>query len=98
MFKLDVPEIVTRLFHEIPFPRAQAQRSLFTLGMPLGVDHEAVLKREAGDDCERTTIAGSSKRDILDLLERMGIDAVSLQYPGADREGTRMDCELRRKY
>jgi hypothetical protein len=91
IFKPDVPEFVTLLDHGFRIPRAQAQRAMFTLGSRLGVDHDAVLVNQLTQGkYGRITITAGMKDSVLNSLELMGIDAVSLQYPGADKVGLSM--------
>jgi len=91
IFKPDVPEFVTLLDHGFRIPRAQAQRAMFTLGSRLGVDHDTVLANPRTDGKRgRITIKADMKNHVLNSLELMGIDAVSLQYPGADKVGLSM--------
>lgn len=98
IFEPNVAKFVTLIRHKIPFPRAQAQRGLFTMGSRLGIDHEAVLKDQVHEgDCKRIVIRADLKRQILGCLEQMGIDAVSLQHAGADSVGLRMTWDLKQQ-
>jgi len=98
IFRPGVPEFVTLLDHKFRIPRAQAQRAMFTLGSRLGVDHDTVLAKELSEgQYGRITIKADVKDYALNYLEMMGIDAISLQYPGADRVGSRMAWELEQK-
>jgi len=91
IFNADVPEFVTLLDSRVRISRAQAQRAMFTLASRLAVDHDAVLVNQlTKGKYGRITIKANMKSYALDSFELMGIDAVSLQYPGADKVGLSM--------
>lgn len=94
IFNVDVAEFITMCYLRIPFSRAQAQRGLFTIGSRLGIDHDAVLKKQLSEGAYgRVTIRANLKGPegpVIDYLGQMGIDAVSLQHTGADRVGLKM--------
>ncbi len=91
IFRKDVPRFVCMEYLRIPFPRAHAQRSLFTIGSRLGVDHDTVLKEQLRpDDWGKITIPASLKDQAIGYLRRAGIDALTLQHAGADRVGLSM--------
>jgi len=94
IFSPDVEKFICLVDLRMPFARAQAQRGLFTIGSRLGKDHDAVLKEHVSEgQYGRITIPANLKGSVIDYLERMGIDAVSLQHAGADRVALRMAWE-----
>jgi hypothetical protein len=100
IFKPEVAEFVTLLSPRVQFSRAEAQKAMFTLGSRLGVDHDAVLTKQLSEgEYGRITIRADVKRHVLGCLEKMGVNAISLQYPGADLVGSRITeaCKRRRK-
>lgn len=98
IFNPDIEAFVSMAFLRVPFARAQAQRSLFTIGSRLGMDHDpALAKQVCASSRGRVVIKACLKGAVIDYLERLGIDAVTLQYSGADRVGLRMSWERSRQ-
>lgn len=98
IFKPDVPEFVTLLDHRFRISRAQAQCGMFTLGSRLGVDHDSVLAKKLSEgQYGRIRIRADVKKYALQYLKQMNIDAISLQYPGADKVGLTMALQYERK-
>ena len=94
IFNPDVDKFISLTNLRVRFPRAQAQRGLFTIGSRLGIAHDAVLKAQVSEDhYGRITIPANLKSSVIGYLKRMGIDAVSLQYPRADQIALRMAWE-----
>ena len=94
IFDPSVPSFVGIVYLKIPFPRAQAQRGLFTLVSRLGSRHDDVLPTLLSEGAyDGMIIPANLKRHVVEDLERMGVDAVSLQHAGADRCGLRMTWE-----
>lgn len=94
------PAFVSMTYLRIRFSRAQAQRGLFTFGSQPGMAHDVQLKEQLQDGSyRRVVIPAKLKTEVIEYLERMGIDAISLQHAGADRIGLRMkwDREHRNK-
>jgi len=98
IFHADVGPFVGLVYLRIPFPRVRAQRGCFTIGSRLGILHDevipALIPREAYG---RLNIPGHLKGDVIAFLERIGVDAVSLQHTGADHRGLRMSWERSRQ-
>jgi len=98
IFEPNVPTFVTLVRHRFPFPRVRVQQGLFTMGSQLGMNHDTVLKEQVSERQRgRTVIEAHMKVHVLDCLEQREIDAVSLQYAGADRVGLRMAWDLEQK-
>lgn len=99
IFRDSVPKFVTLLDTRVlRFSRIQAQRAKFTLGGQLNVDHDTVLaNRWTEGKRGRITIKANMKNYILDSLELLGIDAVSLEYPGADKVGSTLAPEPKKE-
>lgn len=98
IFEPRVRDFVSMLHLRVPFPRARAQRALFTVGSRLGAGHDSVLKNQLSEkEYGRIVIPANLKNSVITYLERMGIDAVSLQYAGADRAALRLAWERNRR-
>jgi hypothetical protein len=95
IFDLRCAPFVNTVYLSIAFPRAQAQRGLFTIASRLGMSHDSWL-----NDCfdgagfGKTVIPAELKRHVIEYLYRLGIDAVSLQHTGADRVGLKMRWDV----
>jgi hypothetical protein len=71
---------------------------MFTLGSRLGVDHDSVLAKKLSEgQYGRIRIRADVKKYALQYLKQMNIDAISLQYPGADKVGLTMALQYERK-
>lgn len=91
IFNKDGKRFVSMAHLPIQFPRAQAQRGCFTIGSRLGLDHrEALEEQVSGDHRGRVIIPAKLKQPVIEYLESLAIDAVSLQHAGADIVGLRM--------
>lgn len=85
------PNFVSMTHLRIPFSRAQAQRGLFTFGSRPGLLHDDQLEAQLSEGSYgRVVIPVNLKSEVIRYLERMGIDAISLQHTGADRVGLKM--------
>ncbi len=91
IFDTDVPPIVGTLHLTIPFPRADAQHSLFSICTRLDSNHDEILCRllPAGTYGKKI-IRHGVKRELVSILDRLGINAVSIHHAGADRCGLEM--------
>lgn len=94
IFREDVHEFVSMVFLSTPFPRAEAQRALFTIGTKLGMLHDIAIAYQV-DESERgqIEIPAHLKWPIIGFLNSRNIHAASLQHAGADRIGLRMSWE-----
>ena len=94
------PLVGSIFFTNHPISRANSQRGLFTICLKLGELHDKVIYRmfeevSAPDDsCGRIVIPSHLKREAFDQLHNMGIDAASINYPGADIYGLGQSTEL----
>lgn len=84
-------EFVCMQYLRLPFRRIDAQRGLFTFASRLGLFHDEHLGNQVAPNGRgRVEIAASLKPDVIKYLERLGVNAISLQHNGADRVGFRM--------
>lgn len=96
IFNPEVEEFVSMVYLTVLFPRAEAQRALFTIGSRLGMDHAPALARQVDTSLRgKVVIKADVKRHVIAYLERLGMDAVALRHTGADRIGLRMSWERR---
>ena len=96
VFSPTVPSFVAPVYLPIPFSRASAQRGLFTLGSRLGCLHDDLLSGLLPDGTYgRLRIHALLKSTAISVLASLAVDAISLQYNGADRCGLEMSWERR---
>lgn len=96
-FKTDGPSWITEAISPVPFRRLEAQQGFFTVAGRLGSDHTQLIADVLGDGPnapEMCVLRGCHKRRILERLQLMNIHATSLDYPGADRIGHRLERDL----
>lgn len=100
VFRADAKAFVSPVYLTIPFRRAEAQRGLFTMCSHFRTHHEDILAQLLGSGyIGKVRIGRGLKKSIIEYLECLGIDAVSLHHAGADRVGLRMswECEQNSK-
>ena len=85
------PDFVSMTYLPDPFKRVKDQDGLFTFGSQLGLAHDFQLKAQLKKGSYgRVVIPADLKTEVIQELERIRIDAISLEYAGADRVGLRM--------
>ena len=88
------PDFVSMTYLPDPFKRVKDQDGLFTFGSQLGLAHDVQLKEQLQDGSYgRVVIPADLKTEVIQELERIRIDATSLEYAGADGGGLRMAWE-----
>jgi hypothetical protein len=95
-FNTDGPPWITELNCIIPFHRIEVQQGFFTVAGRLGIDHSDLIS-EILDESKygRIIIPASLKQKVLDRLRFMNIHSKSIDYPGADKVGTRLTQDLK---
>lgn len=94
IFDTYCPKFVSMVYLQIAFPRAQAQRGLFTIGSRLGMRHDVWINRcLPKGSLKKIIIRKNIKNRVVEYLRRLGIDAVSLHHPGADQTGLKMSWD-----
>ena len=93
------PAWITEVSLIVPFARAEAQQGFFTAAGRLGLDHDALIATLLPDDSAapygKLVIPAKIKPDIERELAQMNVNAVTLQYPGADHVGASLTDESR---
>lgn len=86
-----VPPFVSMTHLPGPFGRVKAQCGLFTFGSQPGLAHDDQLQKQLKvGSYGRVVIPAKLKCEVVQCLERLKIDAKSLQHAGADRVALRM--------
>jgi hypothetical protein len=89
-FDMDATPWVPKVHHENHFPRMELQDGFFTSCGRLDRNHDEAMEILLSDDHRgRVTIRRDLKRPLLDHLERIGVHAQAIDYPGADIVGFR---------
>lgn len=103
IFRTDVDPFVSLVtLPTFPFKRLKRQRSCFTIGTRLDIDHEAMLGEQLkeqidANDWGKVVVPFRWKPQVMQYLEGIKHDAVSLQHTGADRVGFKMSLERERR-
>ncbi len=99
-FSLAATPWVSKVHHEVPFHRLKVQQGFFTASGRLDEPHDALIDALQAGRIPRGRVQVPSvlKRPLLDHLERMGINAKAIDFPGADTCGWKArDRELVRR-
>jgi hypothetical protein len=86
-------EWISKIHHGVPFRRMEVQRGFFTACGRLDKLHdEAIDELDAANAIPRgrVIVPASLKKPLLDTLERMGIHAHAIDFPGADIIGQKL--------
>jgi hypothetical protein len=91
IFREDVEAFVTMADFPVQFPRIKAQLGLFTIATRFDVLHdEALAEQVPATRRGRVIIERALKEKVINYLERLGINAHTLQHAGADQVGLHM--------
>lgn len=98
-FTPDAPDWFCGTDYPVPFLRMTRQHGFFTMAGRLGVDHGEKIAEMIPDSAyvKKWIIPAGMKAPILDHLEIMNINAMSLHYEGADRIGREITESCRRE-
>jgi len=75
---------LTKIHFPVPFPRMEAQRAFLTICSQLGVNHCEAIDKLGVVRKGKFVIPRDLKTPLLAYLDKLGVSAHSLLYPGAD--------------